>query len=492
MGVRTPDTKTGGRPATQGVIEGSYSLSVGHPKKEAPNGWKWTLLTDISRLESGHTPSRKHPEYWDGDTPWIGIKDATSNHGTTIYDTFQHTNALGIANSSARVLPINTVCLSRTASVGYVIVMGKEMATSQDFVNWVCDPNFLHFQFLKYVLLAENRSFLMFAHGTTHQTIYFPEVKAFHICLPPLSEQRAIAHILGSLDDKIELNRQMNATLEAMAQALFQSWFVDFDPVIDKALAAGHDIPEPLQAKARRRAALGDRRKALPTEVLDLFPDQFVETEEMGWVPEGWGTTSFSEHLEVVRGFSYKGEGLREIDLGTPMYNLNSVYEGGGLKYHGTKYYEGDYKEKHTVKSRDILVANTEQGHKYLLIGCPAVIPHHFSGQAIFSHHIYRVRPLELSPVSPHYAYYTFLNPRIREKIIGYCNGTTVNMLKIDGLQKPNFLIASKDAIQQFSNQVEHLWQRKECLHLENSTLTQLRDTLLPKLISGELRLGAV
>ena len=101
-------------------------------------------------------------------------------------------------------------------------------------------------------------------------------------------EQKAIAHILGTLDDKIELNRQMNATLEAMAQALFKSWFVDFDPVIDNALAAGNSIPEPLQAKAEVRAALGDQRKPLPEAIQKQFPSRFVFSEEMGWIPEGW------------------------------------------------------------------------------------------------------------------------------------------------------------------------------------------------------------
>src|SRR5215831_17872872 len=120
--VSRSETKTGGRPATTGVIYGRYALSVGMPDTPIPAGWRWTALTDIARLESGHTPSRKHLEYWDGEIPWIGIRDATENHGRIIHDTYQHTNELGIAHSSARILPPNTVCLSRTASVGYVVV----------------------------------------------------------------------------------------------------------------------------------------------------------------------------------------------------------------------------------------------------------------------------------------------------------------------------------------------------------------------------------
>ena len=176
-------TKTGGRPASKGVIPGDYALSVGKPASTPPPGWRWTLLSDVARLETGHTPSRKHPEYWGGPIPWIGIRDATGNHGTKIFETQQYTNALGIENSSARVLPPNTVCLSRTASVGYVVVMGRHMATSQDFVNWVCSPQ-LDYRFLKYVLLSEREALLRYASGTTHQTIYFPRPRRFtFVCL---------------------------------------------------------------------------------------------------------------------------------------------------------------------------------------------------------------------------------------------------------------------------------------------------------------------
>ncbi len=340
MRERNTQTKTGGRKETSGLIPGDYALSVGKPPIALPDGWHWNKLIDIARLETGHTPSRRHPEYWDGDVPWIGIKDATANHGGILYSTYQYTNELGINNSSARILPKNTVCLSRTASVGYVVVMGRPMATSQDFVNWVCDPERIEYNYLKYVLVLEKRSFLRFASGTTHQTIYFPEVKAFHVSLPPLSEQKAIAHILGSLDDKIQLNRRMNATLEAMAQALFKSWFVDCDPVIDKALAAGNPIPEPLRKRAEARQALGDKRKPLPADVALHFPDRFVFNEEMGWVPEGWDVMPLNQAININPRVSLKkGAVAKSVDmkaLPTSGYSVGVVTEkeySGGAKY---------------------------------------------------------------------------------------------------------------------------------------------------------------
>ena len=222
-------TKTGGREATLRHIPGNLSLAVGMPSTGARKGWRWSALTDLARLESGHTPSRRHPEYWGGSVPWIGIQDARENHGQRITDTFQKTNELGIANSSARVLPENTVCLSRTASVGYVIVMGRPMATSQDFVNWVCTPK-LNPDFLKYLFLAEGRDGLCrYASGAVHQTIYFPEAKAFHICHPGTEEQFRIVRQCDALNDATQrlkaIYQRKLAALDELKKSLLHQAF---------------------------------------------------------------------------------------------------------------------------------------------------------------------------------------------------------------------------------------------------------------------------
>lgn len=173
-------TRTGGREASAKRIMGNVALAVNRPDVPAPAGWKWVPLTSIARMESGHTPSRKHPEYWDGDIPWLGIRDAKAAHGGTITETAESTNALGI---------------SRTASVGYVVKMGRDMATSQDFANWVCSE-LLDPDFLRYLLIAESSAFSRFSSGSIHQTIYYPELKAFYVCVPLLREQKRIVAVL--------------------------------------------------------------------------------------------------------------------------------------------------------------------------------------------------------------------------------------------------------------------------------------------------------
>jgi len=193
-----------GKEATEQVIPGDAALSVGHPERDAPRGWRWVPLHEVACLESGHTPSRRHHDYWDGDIPWIGIKDARAHHGGVVFKTLQSVTQKGLDNSAARLLPTGTVCLSRTASVGYVLVMGRAMATSQDFVNWVCSEA-VHPPFLAKLFLAENRGLRRFSKGTVHRTIYYPEVKAFHVCLPPLAEQKRIVakvdQLMAMLDE---------------------------------------------------------------------------------------------------------------------------------------------------------------------------------------------------------------------------------------------------------------------------------------------------
>ena len=199
------------------TIPGRCALSVNNADMPTPKGWAWTLLTNVAQLESGHTPSRNHPEYWDGDIPWIGIKDARAHHGGVINDTLQSVTQAGINNSAARILPIGTVCLSRTASIGYVVTMGRPMATSQDFVNWVCSPA-IDPDYLKWIFRAEGEEGLRrFGKGTTHTTIYFPEVKAFHACIAPLNEQRRIA---AKLEAIFQQTRAAKARLERLPALL--------------------------------------------------------------------------------------------------------------------------------------------------------------------------------------------------------------------------------------------------------------------------------
>jgi len=193
------------------VIIGHNALAVGVPQVELPEGWVWTKLVEIARMESGHTPSRGHPEWWDGDVSWIGIADARDHHERVILDTIQHTNKEGLANSAARLLPVGTVCVSRTASVGYVVVMGKSMATSQDFVNWV-PTDAVTSDWLRVIFTVDREALYRFGKGSVHKTIYFPEWLSVAVALPPLAEQK---RIVDEVDRRLSLIHGVEVQVEA-------------------------------------------------------------------------------------------------------------------------------------------------------------------------------------------------------------------------------------------------------------------------------------
>jgi type I restriction enzyme S subunit len=245
-------------------IQGVYATSVGKPQKSLVTEWEWVPLVEIARMESGHTPSRSKPEYWGGDVSWIGIRDARENHAQTILDTEQKTNELGLANSASRLLPRDTVCISRTASVGYVVKMGSEMATSQDFVNWV-PTSVINPDWLKWLFVAEKESLFRFGKGSTHTTVYFPEWLSMHVALPHVEEQAEIVSRVDQLfayADTIEiqvnkaLERVNNLTQSILAKAfrgeLTEQWRKD-----NPHLISGENSAEALleRIKAERAAA---------------------------------------------------------------------------------------------------------------------------------------------------------------------------------------------------------------------------------------------
>lgn len=327
-----------------------------------------------------------------------------------------------------------------------------------------CDPGYL-VSFLTHPLAKEYIE--SFNAGGSRRAITKGHIESFQIPLPPLPEQQAIACILGALDDKIELNRRRNRTLEAMARAVFQGWFIDFDPV--KAKAAG-----------RKPAGLAK-------EIAALFPASF-EDSGFGPIPQGWSVTSLADEITASKGLSYKGQHLCDPGEGLPMHNLNSVYEGGGYKNEGLKWYKGEYRPAHILKPGDVIVTNTEQGFDHLLIGYAAIVPERFGDKGLFSHHTYRLQQKATSYLPTWFVYLLLRTPVFHELVAGHSNGTTVNMLPLDGLQKPRFVLPPEELVKRFGKLFLPAQQQLERMYDESVTLAALRDSLLPKLISGELR----
>lgn len=287
---------------------------------------------------------------------------------------------------------------------------------------------------------------------------------------PSRQEQEFIGDLYYKLSYKIELNRQMNETLEAMAQALFKSWFVDFDPVIDNALGAGNEIPEPLQKRAVARQALGEQRKPLPAEMQSLFPDRFVFTDEMGWVPEGWASSTVGEEFDVTMGQSPPGDTYNENGDGIAFFQGRADF---GFRYPNNRVYctapkryaaKGD-----TLVSVRAPVGDANIASEDCAIGRGVAALRHKSG-------------------SRSYTYYSML--QLAEHFNVYEGEGTVfgsiNQKDFKNLPAKHIPAEVLNEFHKIANQFD---SKVESNSEQLSIIIRTRDVLLPKLLSGELRI---
>lgn len=324
------------------------------------------------------------------------------------------------------------------------------------------DPRFLYYAINDSFFQQEVRGRTI---ETVQKSIKVHDLKTCRIPLPPLAEQKAIAKILGDLDDKIELNRKMNTTLEAMARALFQSWFVDFDPV---------------RAKMDGREPVG-----MDAETAALWPAAFEESE-LGLVPKGWDVRSLAELIEVVKGRSYRSDELAESK--TALVTLKSFLRGGGYRTDGLKPFTGEYKPNQRVRPGDLVVAFTDVTQAAEVIGKPALVRSDDRFEALVaSLDVGIVRPKSKN-VSIPFLYCLFLTSEFQAHTYSHASGTTV--LHLGSTAIPSFVsvVPPVDIAIKFAERTEPIFRLIDENATRSRTLATLRDTLLPKLMSGELQ----
>ena len=306
-------------------------------------------------------------------------------------------------------------------------------------------------------------------------------VKAILVPCPSLDEQQQIVKHLKTIDEKIELNRQINETLEAMAQALFKSWFVDFDPVIDNALLAGKAIPEPLKQRAEMRQAQLDSGKAKTnSEINDLFPREFEFTEELGWIPRGWEVSKIEKEYETVGG-------------GTPSTKNPDFWEDGDIHWTTPKDLSG--KQSKILLDTDRKI--TELGLAKISSGLLPVNTVLMSSRAPVGY-----LALAKIPVAINQGYIAFkCNKTLTSEyaiqwaesemaqIKQRAGGTTFSEISKRNFRDIDILVPSSELVERYSEAVKSIYDKVTANEKQSNTLANLRDTLLPKLMSGELRI---
>jgi len=272
-------------------------------------------------------------------------------------------------------------------------------------------------------------------------------LRTIEIPIPPLDEQRAIAHILGTLDDKIELNRQMNRTLEAIARAIFKSWFVDFDPV--RAKAEGRD-------------------PGLPKEIADLFPDEFEESE-IGEIPKGWKVSTIGAEFNLVMGQSPPGQTYNETGEGLPFFQ-------------GRKDFGFRYPSKRVYCTQPKRVA--EPGDTLVSVRAPVGDVNMAAERCCIGRGLARIRHKSGSRSYTYYAMRMLRDDFERFEAEGTVFGA-INKKQFEGIR---WIAPPRAIIKQFEEIVCPVDERIKSNEYERATLAAIRDALLPKLISGELR----
>ena len=195
--------------------------------------WKEYKLGDIGTVVGGATPSTKETSNYDGNIPWITPKDLANHRGRYISHGERMITQAGFNSCSCRMLPKNSILFSSRAPIGYVAIANNELCTNQGFKSIIPNKNVVDSLFLYYLLVYYRPVIENLGSGTTFKEVSGSVMKNLVVNIPKVEEQKKIAAILSSLDDKIELNRRINDNLEQQAQALFKAWFVDFEPFKD-------------------------------------------------------------------------------------------------------------------------------------------------------------------------------------------------------------------------------------------------------------------
>ena len=449
--------------------------------KNPPNNWKILTLSKIINLIGGGTPKRSKQAYWNGDIPWLSVKDFNNQY--RYVDSAEETiTELGEQESSTRVLKTGQLIISARGTVGALAQLTQPMTFNQSCYGIDAKREYTDNDFLYYLVKHSIDNLKQITHGAVFDTITRETFNHIEVSLPPPPQQKAIAHILGSLDDKIELNRRMNETLEAMAQALFKSWFVDFDPVIDNALAAGNAIPDELKEKAAIRQGPGDEQKSLPDDIRRLFPSEFAYTEEMGWIPKGWKTQSLYEIATFINGAAYKNFDFTDEPEALPIVKIAEIKNGISSQ---TKFTKTVLADKYRISDGDILFSWS---------GNPDTSIDTFiwtGGDAWLNQHIFKVLLKNNYEKSLVYYQLRILKRKFSEIAR---NKQTTGLGHVTAQDMKNMYVARRPSaiLSLFNNSADLLLDRYYSNLMDIKNQSRIRDTLLYALLSGKVRIEKV
>ena len=440
------------------VIERDYVVVQEGANWTAGSGWTKVALGEVALVRSGF--AFKGSDWTSEGVPVVKI--ANVRDGNLAMGGCSFVSKVTADRAADFSLRIDDILIAMTGYIGDVAIVRSHnlpAVLNQRVGQFtIRDPDVLLQRFLFYLLRSEGirREIEGFGYGSAQPNISPTLIHSVEIPLPPLPEQRAIAHVLGTLDDKIDLNRRMNETLEEMARALFKSWFVDFEPV---------------------RAKMEGRDTGLPPEVAALFPDRLVDSE-LGEIPEGWGVKVLGEIVEQLR------DSVNPLTSPMDLFSHFSIpaYDQGQTP---SPELGGDIKStKSRVPPRTVLLSklNPEIERVWLV----DVVP---DERAICSTEFLVLRPR--SPFQNSYIYCLVRSAPFRQQLESLVTGTSKShqRAQADAIMKLQVVCPGSPIVHTFKSMAQGFLRYSLACRRESRTLAAQRDALLPRLVSGEVRL---
>lgn len=399
--------------------------------------WKEYNFTEIATIISGGTPKTSNREYWDGDIPWLSVKDF-GNDLKYVYTTERQITKLGLDNSPANILSKDDIILSARGTVGELSMIPFPMSFNQSCFG-LRAKDIVDAHFLYYLMKTKVRELKNNSHGSVFDTITRATLDNLTCRLPSLNLQKQIARCLSTLDDKIELNRKINDNLEQQTRALYKSWFVDFEPFKD---------------------------------------GEFVESE-MGEIPVGWTVVKFSDLTEIPK---------KTIN---PQKFPDTIFKQYSLPACDNGLIPENQTGKDIMSNKIILQNNTTLFSKLnprikrIWFTCE-VQPNSICSTEFIP---YRATNENESG----YIFSIINSEAFYASVMGCVNGATGSHQRFHAEDTEDFLCAyNKDVVKKFSQHINAVLKQMHDLRQENVKLALMRDTLLPKLMSGELKINEI
>ena len=396
--------------------------------------FEFKRIGEVAEIVGGATQLKKVPDNWDGDIPWLTPKDLSSFEGIYVERGSRSITEKGLKSSSAKMLPAGAVLYTSRAPIGYVAIARNPICTNQGFKSLILKDGYVP-EFVFYLLKASKAEIESHSSGGTFAEISAKALSDVMLKFPSKTQQEAISRILLSLDEKILNNSTLSGTLENIAQTIFKSWFIDFDPV--KAKMAGE-----------KPAGMDDATAA-------LFPDAMVESE-IGLIPKGWGVRSIGDSV-----IKQKVGKLFDSKTSFPSGSIPVLDQGksGVVGFHD--------EEPGVIASPDApLVVFANHTCSLRLISYPFSV-------------IQNVFPLLGNKVDVVWLYFAVEGKQQFDSYKGHWPDFVLHKI----------IHPTEQATNAFRLTVEPLLKKKWLLDSQSNILANLRDSLIPRLISGELQI---